>query len=59
MFSSSNLIVTFIKFCAYFYTGSASMLSESIHSLADAANQVTHSFIGSSAVKIGIKNRSK
>jgi len=41
---ASNLIVTFIKFCAYFYTGSASMLSESIHSLADAANQVLLGF---------------
>ena len=29
-----------IKFAAYLYTGSASMLSEAIHSLADAANQV-------------------
>ncbi|XP_057294314.1 proton-coupled zinc antiporter SLC30A9, mitochondrial-like [Hydractinia symbiolongicarpus] len=37
---ASNLTVTFIKFGAYFYTGSASMLSEAIHSLADAANQM-------------------
>jgi len=29
-----------MKFGAYFYTGSAAMLSEAIHSLADFANQV-------------------
>ena len=28
------------KFGAYLYTGSASMLSEAVHSLADFANQV-------------------
>ncbi|XP_012566700.1 proton-coupled zinc antiporter SLC30A9, mitochondrial isoform X1 [Hydra vulgaris] len=37
---ASNLVVTSIKFGAYIYTGSASMLSEAIHSLADAANQM-------------------
>jgi len=36
----SNLTVTVMKFGAYFYTGSAAMLSEAIHSLADFANQV-------------------
>lgn len=34
------MTVTILKFAAYLYTGSASMLSEAIHSLADAANQV-------------------
>lgn len=29
------------KFGAYLYTGSASMLSEAVHSLADFANQVS------------------
>ncbi|XP_031553608.1 zinc transporter 9-like [Actinia tenebrosa] len=35
----SNLSVMLFKFGAYFYTGSATMLSESIHSLADLLNQ--------------------
>lgn len=35
-----NLAVTVIKFGAYFLSGSASMLSEAIHSLADGTNQV-------------------
>jgi len=37
---ASNLAVTVIKFGAYFFTGSASMLSEAIHSVADGTNQV-------------------
>lgn len=36
----SNLAVMLFKFGAYLYTGSATMLSESIHSLADMLNQV-------------------
>lgn len=41
-----------IKFGAYLYTGSASMLSEAIHSLADAANQVcSGDFLGESNMK--------
>ncbi|XP_046852744.1 zinc transporter 9-like [Xenia sp. Carnegie-2017] len=35
----SNFTVMMFKFGAYFYTGSASMLSEAVHSLADFANQ--------------------
>lgn len=35
----SNLAVMLFKFGAYLYTGSATMLSESIHSLADMLNQ--------------------
>ncbi|KAJ7379538.1 hypothetical protein OS493_015330 [Desmophyllum pertusum] len=35
----SNLVVMLFKFGAYLYTGSATMLSESIHSLADMLNQ--------------------
>lgn len=35
----SNCAVMLLKFGAYLYTGSASMLSESIHSLADMLNQ--------------------
>ena len=38
--SCRNLFVMMLKFSAYLYTGSASMMSESIHSFADAANQV-------------------
>ena len=40
LFSPSNLAVMLFKFGAYLYTGSATMLSESIHSLADMLNQV-------------------
>lgn len=36
----SNTAVMMFKFGAYLYTGSATMLSESIHSLADLLNQV-------------------
>eukprot|EP00794_Sanderia_malayensis_P007174 gene7174-7980_t len=36
---AANLLVMLFKVSAYIYTGSASMMSESIHSLADAANQ--------------------
>lgn len=36
---AANLFVMMLKFSAYLYTGSASMMSESIHSFADAANQ--------------------
>eukprot|EP00123_Amoebidium_parasiticum_P003803 comp15119_c0_seq1/m.11793 comp15119_c0_seq1/g.11793 ORF comp15119_c0_seq1/g.11793 comp15119_c0_seq1/m.11793 type:complete len:550 (-) comp15119_c0_seq1:56-1705(-) len=36
---ASNTVVMAGKFGAFFYTGSASMLSEGIHSLADVANQ--------------------
>eukprot|EP00795_Rhopilema_esculentum_P000261 gene261-9909_t len=36
---AANLFVMLFKFSAYLYTGSASMMSESIHSFADAANQ--------------------
>lgn len=36
----SNFTVMVFKFGAYLYTGSASMLSEAVHSLADFANQV-------------------
>jgi len=35
----SNLTNSIMKFGAYFYTGSASMLSEAIHSVADTINQ--------------------
>ena len=35
-----NLFVMMLKFSAYLYTGSASLMSETIHSFADAANQV-------------------
>ncbi len=38
---SSNFAVFVFKLLAYFHTGSASMLSETIHSLADMLNQVT------------------
>lgn len=37
---NSNLAVMLFKFGAYLYSGSATMLSESIHSLADMLNQV-------------------
>ena len=36
----SNVAVFVIKLLAYFHTGSAAMLSEAIHSLVDALNQV-------------------
>ena len=39
-FDPSNLAVFIIKMGAYFYTSSATMLSEAIHSLADMLNQV-------------------
>ncbi|XP_065885734.1 proton-coupled zinc antiporter SLC30A9, mitochondrial-like isoform X2 [Dysidea avara] len=35
----SNSLVFSFKLCAYFYTGSAAMLSEAVHSLADVLNQ--------------------
>lgn len=52
----SNLAVMLFKFGAYVYTGSATMLSESIHSLADLLNQVQHidshlCFSGTSALQ--------
>lgn len=36
----SNSIVFGFKLCAYVYTGSAALLSEAVHSLADVLNQV-------------------
>lgn len=39
LFFSNSLVFTF-KLCAYVYTGSAALLSEAIHSLADVLNQV-------------------
>lgn len=41
---ASNMTVMTMKFAAYLYTGSAAMLSEAIHSLADAANQMLLGF---------------
>ena len=35
-----NLFITLSKFVAWFFTGSASMLAESFHSVADTGNQV-------------------
>lgn len=40
----SNFTVMMFKFGAYLYTGSASMLSEAVHSLADFANQCLLAF---------------
>ena len=40
---NSNLVVMLFKFGAYLYTGSGTMLSESVHSLADMLNQVSPS----------------
>lgn len=37
---SSNLLIAVSKFIGFMFTRSASMLSESIHSLADCANQI-------------------
>jgi len=37
----SNLAVFVFKLLAYSHTGSAAMLSEAVHSLVDALNQVT------------------
>lgn len=42
---NSNLAVMLFKFGAYLYSGSATMLSESIHSLADMLNQVWYDWI--------------
>ena len=36
----TNIAVAILKFGSYFYTGSASMLSEAIHSVIDTMNQV-------------------
>ena len=40
----SNFAVLVFKLMAYFHTGSASMLSEAVHSLADMINQVRGMF---------------
>ena len=41
----SNSLVFAFKLCAYVYTGSAAILSEAIHSLADVLNQVCYLII--------------
>ena len=40
----SNTAVMLFKLIAYLYTGSASMLSEAVHSLVDVLNQVRPQF---------------
>ena len=40
--SFSNSLVFGFKLCAYVYTGSAALLSEAVHSLADVLNQVCY-----------------
>ncbi|MGH3205447.1 MAG: cation diffusion facilitator family transporter, partial [Streptosporangiaceae bacterium] len=37
---SANLGIAVVKFIAFLFTGSASMLAESVHSVADTGNQV-------------------
>ena len=50
--SISNTAVLIFKLIAYFYTGSAAMLSEAIHSLADILNQVMTSLLIIVSIKI-------
>ena len=40
LFVNSNFVVMLMKWVAYVHTGSAAMLSETIHSLVDMLNQV-------------------
>ena len=54
LFVNSNFVVMLMKWVAYVHTGSAAMLSETIHSLVDMLNQVGVAICTHMLNKVGV-----
>jgi divalent metal cation (Fe/Co/Zn/Cd) transporter len=52
---AANLGIAVTKFIAFLFTGSSSMLAESVHSLADTGNQALLLFGGRRARRAGVR----